>query len=358
MINLPMDISTFKKTSDKVLRTYVVKKIHEAQKIASWERPKHIISYIEDSVFAWWKRIRPYLIYLWYKLFWWINDKEVIRFSGSAELIHSFALIHDDIIDNGDMRHNVACFHKYASTLITSPNKDHLWISQAILAGDLLYAWAYDILFSDYDLPSGNLKASQQYMQEMIQEVVAWQMLDVDTMTGVHISLKQLEEKNHYKSWQYTFTRPMITWAILAWADKKTIKQLEKIWTILGKAYQMRDDILDVTITEWDDTSHYDNKTKFSDIQDGQQTYLTHYIYEKWSFTHRAAITKAMWKRLSKMQIAELRKVFVDSWAIAYGTWLLNEYVTEAKKLIEKLSVVDSSYKQYLYDIIGLLETL
>jgi hypothetical protein len=43
----------------------------------------------------------------------------------------------------------------------------------------------------------------------------------------------------------------------------------------------MRDDILDVTFAEGDDTTYYDNKTKFSDIQDGQQTYLTNYIYEK-----------------------------------------------------------------------------
>lgn len=47
-----MDISSFKKTSDKVLRIYVKKKIKEAQKIASRDRPKQIVSYIEDSVFA------------------------------------------------------------------------------------------------------------------------------------------------------------------------------------------------------------------------------------------------------------------------------------------------------------------
>ncbi len=353
-----MNISTFKKTSDKVLRTYIVKKIGEAKKIASWERPQQVIEYIENSVFSWWKRIRPYLIYLSYKLFGWKKDSEIIRFSGSAELIHSFALIHDDIIDNGEMRHNTLCFHKYASTLITSSNKEHLWISQAILAGDLLYAWAYEVLYDEYTFPPKTLKIAQKYMQTMIQEVVAWQMLDVDTMTWEHITLNQLEEKNHYKSWQYTFTRPLVTWALLAWVDKKSIKQLEKIGSLLWKAYQMRDDILDVTVADWDDTSHYDNKTKFSDIQDWQQTYLTHYIYEKWSFTHRAAITKAMWKRLSKNQISELRKVFIDSWAVSYGAWLLQEYTTQAKKLIEKLSVIDSSYKQYLYDIITLLETL
>lgn len=353
-----MNINIFKKTLDTYLRTYVSKKIRDAQKIASWQRPKQLVSYIDDSIFSGWKRIRPYLIYIWYKLFWWKNDKDIIRFSSSIELIHSFALIHDDIIDKGEMRHNMPCFHKYASSIIGWSHKDHLWISQALLIGDLIYAWAYEVMYDDYSLPVKTLKAAQKHMQILIQEVVAGQMLDVDTMTWDPISIKQLEEKNHYKSWQYTFTRPIITWALLAWVDAQTIKKLEKIGALLGKAYQMRDDILDVTIAEWDDTSHYDNKTKFSDIQDWQQTYLTHYIYENWSFTHRAAISKAMWKRLSEKQIMDLRKVFIESWAIAYGTSLLHEYLTSAKKLIEKLSVVDSSYKQYLYEIIGLLETL
>lgn len=353
-----MDIHSFKKTSDKVLQIYVKKKIHEAQKITSWDRPKQLVSYIEDSIFAWWKRLRPYLIYIGYKLFGWSQDKEVIRFSGSAELIHSFALIHDDIIDKGEMRHNKLCFHKYASSLIDTPNKDHLGMSQAMLLWDLVYAWAYDILYDEYKLPIVNLKQAQKHMQAMIEEVVAWQMLDVDTMTWEHLDIVKLEEKNHYKSWQYTFTRPLVTWAILAWADKKIQKQLEKIWTLLGKAYQMRDDILDVTIAEWDNTSHYDNKTKFSDIQDAQQTYLTQYIYDHWSYTHRLAISKAMWKRLSKTQISELRSVFIDSWSIAYGEWLLYQYLTDAKILLEKLSVVDSSYKSYIYDVIWLLEKL
>jgi geranylgeranyl diphosphate synthase, type I len=353
-----MNISSFKKSSDKILQIYVKKKIREAQKIASWDRPHTLVWYIDNVIFAWWKRIRPYLIYLGYKLYWWLSDAEVIRFSWSAELIHTLALIHDDIIDKGEIRHNQACFHTFAAGIIWWENQKHLWVSQAILAWDLVFARAYDVLYDEYNLPLHTLKWAQKHMQTMIEEVITGQFLDGDCMVWDHVDSKKLEEKNHYKSWQYTFTRPLVTWAILAWVDKKTISQLEKIWSLLGRAYQMRDDILDVTITDGDDTSHYDNKTKFSDIQDGQQTYLTNYIYEKWSYTHRIAITKAMWKRLSSLQISELRQVFINSWAITYGKWLLQEYLLSAKKLIEKLSVVDSSYKVYLYDIIVLLETV
>lgn len=353
-----MNIKTYKKVLDKQLRPYIKKKIIQAQKVAAWPRPQQIIAYLEDSIFAWWKRVRPYLIYLWYKLYGGGQDAEVIRFSGAAELIHTLALIHDDIIDKGDMRHNKPCVHTFASDLIASTNKDHLWVSQAILAGDLTYAWAYDVLYSSYTLPQQALYSAQKNMQTMIEEVVAWQMIDVDTMTWDHVDIEKLEAKNHYKTGQYTFTRPMVTWALLAGADKKVCTQLEKIGTLLGKAYQMRDDILDVTIADGDDTSHYDNKTKFSDIQDGQQTYLTNYIYDNGSYAHRLAISKAMWKRLAPQQISELRTVFVESGAIAYGKTLLDEYLDKATVLIKKLSVPNEAFKKHLYEIIELLHTI
>jgi hypothetical protein len=46
----------------------------------------------------------------------------------------------------------------------------------------MIYSWAYEALFEDYALPSKELRNAQKYMQEMIEEVVAGQMLDVDTM--------------------------------------------------------------------------------------------------------------------------------------------------------------------------------
>ena len=89
--------------------------------------------------------------------------------------------------------------------------------------------------------------------------------------------------------------------------------QIEKITTLLGKAYQMRDDILDVTFTEEQDPAHYDNKTKFSDIQDGQQTYLTNYIYEHGKYADRLALSRAMGKKLSLHEIESLRTLFLTS---------------------------------------------
>jgi hypothetical protein len=47
-----MNLQSYKKTSDKILRAYVKKKIQQAHKIASWPRPHAIIAYIDDSIFS------------------------------------------------------------------------------------------------------------------------------------------------------------------------------------------------------------------------------------------------------------------------------------------------------------------
>ena len=127
---------------------------------------------------------------------------------------------------------------------------------------------------------------------------------------------------------------------------------------MLGKAYQMRDDLLDVKVEEGDETTHYDNKTKFSDIQDGQQTYLTQYIYENGKYAHRLAISSAMGKRLSKPQIDELRQVFLDSGAIAYGKQKVEEYLQQAEKLLKKMQFPVEEYKKYFQAVIELLRQI
>lgn len=109
----------------------------------------------------------------------------------------------------------------------------------------------------------------------------------------------------------------------------------------------MRDDLLDVMIEDGQETAHYDNKTKFSDIQDGQQTYLTNYIHEHGKQAHRLAISSAMGKRLSQQKIEELRHVFVESGAIAYGKQKVEEYLQQAEKLLSKTPFVKEEYKKY-----------
>jgi hypothetical protein len=65
-----------------------------------------------------------------------------------------------------------------------------------------------------------------------------------------------------------------------------------------------------------------------------------------------------MGKRLTLVQIKELRSICIDSGAIVYGSQLLNDYLAEATKLIEKLVVKNIAYKKYLLSVVELLKKL
>ncbi len=354
-----MDIKSFKTVFDKQLRKYVTDKIKESQKIASSTRMQQIVAYIEDFMFSGGKRVRPYLVYITHKAYGGMADeKELMRFAQSHELLHSMALVHDDIIDKGEMRHGVATYHTFVAGLLSSTNKEHIGVAQAILMGDLIFSWVYDVLYSSYTISKELIQQAIRNVQETVEEVIAWQVIDVDIMVGDGVDQELLERKNHYKSGKYTFVRPMLTWALLAGASKAECKKIEKLGEVLGKAYQMRDDLLDVIVEEGYETTHYDDKTKFSDIQDGQQTYLTQYIYETGKYAHRLAISSAMGKRLSKPQIDELRQVFIDSGAVAYGKEKVEEYLSEAEKLLSKIKLPVPEYWQYFQQIIELLRKI
>lgn len=354
-----MDIKSFKQLFDKELKKYISAKIKESQKIASSPRMQQVVAYIDDFTFSGGKRVRPYLVYLTYKACGGKAEKDIISLSAAHELVHTMALIHDDIIDKGELRHGVHTYHRFVTGLLSSSNKDHIGNSQAILMGDLAFAWTYDVLYGSYpSLPAAALKRAQVNVQATIEEVICGQIIDVDIMVGDSIDQALLEKKNYYKSAGYTFTRPITTGALLAGAKAPLLKKLKELGDIMGKAYQMRDDLLDVIVEEGYETTHYDNKTKFSDIQDGQQTYLTQYIYDNGTYAHRLAISSAMGKRLSKTQINELRQVFIDSGAVEYGKQKVEEYLQQAEKMLAKIKFPVESRKKDFQAVIELLRNI
>jgi geranylgeranyl pyrophosphate synthase len=82
-----------------------------------------------------------------------------------------------------------------------------------------------------------------------------------------------IDKKNQYKTASYTFTRPMLTWAVLTGANEKTLNLIKNLWDCIGMAFQVRDDLKDILWTEVD-------KRIFSDIQEWQQTYFTNYVFK------------------------------------------------------------------------------
>jgi geranylgeranyl pyrophosphate synthase len=83
------------------------------------------------------------------------------------------ALIHDDIIDQAGKRHNALTVHAYIGTLLdTNPHAQHIAEGQAILLGDLLLSWVYELRYKQHDFPENLLREARENVHNMIEEVI------------------------------------------------------------------------------------------------------------------------------------------------------------------------------------------
>lgn len=139
-----------------------------------------------------------------------------------------------------------------------------------------------------------------------------------------------IEKKNNFKTGAYTFIRPMLTGAILADADQKNKDLVIELGKYLGLAFQLKDDMMDITFGD-------DTKSPFSDMQEGQQTYFTHYIMTQGTETQKACLQSCMGKKLSPQKIQELQTVFQESGAILSGKKLIELYAQQAKDVLQKI---------------------
>ncbi|MFA7298549.1 MAG: polyprenyl synthetase family protein [Candidatus Absconditabacterales bacterium] len=346
-----MDLSGFKTTFDGILQTYVQGKIEQSQKLISDKKINSFIDYITTFIFSGGKRIRPYGLRITYTGFGGDNEKAILNFGIIFELLHSMALIHDDIIDQAERRHNAATMHSYIETLLgDSPNARHIAEGQAILLGDLLLSRVYELRYKQHDFPEDLLWEARKNVHNMIEEVILGQMIDVDMMISGPASLSLIDKKNMYKTASYTFVRPMLTGAILANANKKQQGLIKELGEYMGLAFQMRDDYLDITFGD-------KTKSAFTDIQEGQQTYFTNYIFEKGTPQQKKLLQSSMGQKLNDKQIKALQAMFEDSGAIEFGRQGILEYSQKAREILEKTQLNDEA-KNNLLVLIKKMEKL
>lgn len=345
-----MDIKAFKEVFDPKLDAYIDQKISQAQTLLDNNDLNSYLQYVKPFVFSGGKRIRPYCLRLLYKWFGGQQDEDILQFAIVFELLHTMALIHDDIIDQSDKRHNVSTMHKYITdALWVWNNKVAEW--QAMLIWDLLLSRVYELGNKHYHFSEQLIEDARKNVHAMIEEVILGQMIDVQMMTGKNTSKSMIEKKNIYKTASYTFTRPMLTGAILAWATSEQKDLVIELWNNLWLAFQIKDDLMDITL--WDKT-----KSLFSDIQEWQQTYFTQYIKEHWTAEDNKLLDACMGKTLDSEQITSLQSMFKKSKAIEAGLAIMFEYTKKAKDLLNQIDFKDALAYTWIIGLIEKIEAL
>lgn len=346
-----MDLKTFKTEFDQQLSQYITQKISNAKQLINHKKIINFLEYIQEYIFSGWKRIRPYVFYTTYTAFAKdqseISKTNALKFSMIFEILHTMALIHDDIIDKSDKRHNVQTIHTKINEQINNP---HIANSQALLIGDLLLSRVYEFLHKEQNFKTELMNKAKINIHEMIEEVILWQMIDVDMMLWEQANKSDIQKKNLYKTAKYTFTKPMITGAILANTNTQQIEKISQLWTELWLAFQTKDDLLDLT--------HGDpSKSRFSDIQEWQQTIFTNYIFTKAKESEKTILKNSLWKILNNEEIKKLQEIFQSSGAIDYGKNLIKTHLNTAQTILNTINFTNPQSKEFFSSLLKKLSS-
>lgn len=178
------------------------------------------------------KRLRPYLVLKSCQILGG-SIPSALPAAGAIEMIHNFTLVHDDIMDNDEMRHGVPTVHrKYG-------------LPVAILAGDVLFSKAYQII-SSAALPPKVISALVLWLAKACVEVCEGQLLDIRMAQSKKIPSQSEYVKMITKKTAALFEVSCSMGAICANAKISDIANLSSFGKNLGIAFQITDDLIGV----------------------------------------------------------------------------------------------------------------
>lgn len=243
---------------EKVLDEYLPKEEKWAQKV---------IDAMNYSVTAGGKRLRPMLMAETYRLFGG-NEKVIEPFMAAIEMIHTYSLVHDDLpaMDNDEYRRGRKTTHiVYGEAM-------------AILAGDGLLNYAFETALKSFDEESNDvnlIRAKAEAMKILAKKAGIYGMIGGQTADIEAENLNDKVTKEHllYIHEHKTaalIQASMMIGAVLAGASKDQIDIIEQAAYEIGVAFQIQDDILDVT-----STTETLGKPVGSDEKNNKTTYVT-----------------------------------------------------------------------------------
>ena len=223
---------------------------------------KTVMEAMNYSFLAGGKRLRPMLMLETYRLFGG-SSKAIEPFMAAIEMVHTYSLVHDDLpaMDNDEYRRGRKTTHVVYGE------------DMAILAGDALLNYAFETAVKAFVLePEDSLTIGNAIRvlgeKAGIYGMLGGQVIDVKE-TGHAVSKDVLDTIYELKTGALIEAAMMIG-AILGGASQEEVKTVERIASLVGLAFQVQDDILDVTSTQEEL-----GKPIHSDEKNEKTTYVT-----------------------------------------------------------------------------------
>jgi len=308
---------------------------------------------IKDFISRKGKRVRPILFVIGYLGFSRKVASGLYRSALSIELLHDFMLVHDDIIDKSDTRRGKPSMHKMFNDFLKRfPGIKFTGEDLTIVAGDVMFALGIHAFLSIQE----NLARKEKALRKLIEAALYTGSGEfIELLSGTkpidEITKQDIYKIYDYKTANYTFAAPLAIGATLGGAAQKETNLLFNYGIQLGRAFQIKDDILGM----FSDEKNI-GKSTLTDLQEAKKTMLIvqayNHSHKKEQSTMRHILSK---KTVTVSDLRKVRKIVTDSGALDYARQEVERCVKRAQAFIER-SAMRRTYKlalsQYAREIL------
>ena len=276
------------------------------------ERPSNLIEASRQYPYAGGKRMRPSMVVAACGAVGG-DRKKAVPLAVAIEYIHNFTLIHDDLMDGDEMRRGMVTSHvKYG-------------MQTAILAGDALFAKAFDII-SELDVPDDVLRKILKIITVAVWDLARGQQMDVNNENGETVTMEEYIETIRLKT-SVLFAAGAASGAMVGGASDAVVNAVHEYAMSLGVAFQMFDDILGI-IGDPKKTG----KSAGNDIRKGKSTVMVCHALKNIKDdddmrTFRSVLGKT---DATEEEIAKARDILKRTGSIDYAIEMAERYTKDA----------------------------
>jgi geranylgeranyl diphosphate synthase type I len=260
---------------------------------------------------------------------------DVMAAAVSLEVIQSFTLIHDDIMDEDDLRRGVPAVHEAYDT------------ETAILAGDTLYSKAFEIMGDTGARPGNGLEAMRM-LASTCTRICEGQALDVQFETQGDVGPDEYLEMVRSKT-AVLYGAAAATPAVLLGADDEVVDALYNYGIDSGSAFQIQDDVLDLTVP-----SDKLGKQRGSDLVEEKETLIALHARQQ-GVDVEGLVAAETPEAVTEAEIDDAVAELEAAGSIDYAREKARELTDQAKRRLEVLP--DNEARSLLEDIADYLIT-
>jgi geranylgeranyl diphosphate synthase type I len=301
----------------KLVSTAIEELLPIAHPTGLYEASRHLVD-------AGGKRLRPSMLLISAKAAGG-DPRILVPAAVSIELIHNFTLIHDDIMDNANIRRGRPSVHK-------------IWgESGAILAGDTLYSKAFQIL-GETKADSKLILEAMKILSKTCTAICEGQWLDLEFEIRPKVSESEYMEMVEKKT-GVLYGASACMGATLAGANVDVANALNMFGSLTGMGFQIHDDVLDLTAPE-----KVLGKRRGGDLAEGKRTLIMIHALE-----HGIVLDVFGKKDATPKEIEEALEILEKAGSIEYARAKASNLVIKGKQALEILP--DSESKTLLLNL-------